>query len=302
MKKNIIFYVLLTTIGFCSASEHEIEDPLEDALLQALLDQQVTLDQQALLDEQALLQLQTDLGLNLPPQLQQPVIVTQPALQQPKQSVTNKNICPYCNKPFEASADLTRHILTHTGEKPWDCQICGKKFNQQNHLKTHHEKLHSKITDFVCTKGCPKTFFPTQATLTRHYTEDHGIVVRKEDHRIVVRKYVCTVNNCGKTYSQSSHLKKHIQAGKHNPCSFEGCNAICKSEAELAQHIKTHSQKNKAETEMDSNEEDTIDSNDEAGPADEKPTFECTICGKFFAKECNVTRHMKNIHKKIHHK
>ena len=45
--------------------------------------------------------------------------------------------CTICGKLFWSKADVRRHMVVHTGEKPYKCDLCGKRFNQKAHLKCH---------------------------------------------------------------------------------------------------------------------------------------------------------------------
>ncbi|XP_049300730.1 zinc finger protein 26-like isoform X1 [Anopheles funestus] len=48
--------------------------------------------------------------------------------------------CPYCPKSFKYSHHLRYHIRTHTGEKPYVCEICNDCFSQHIQWKRHMAK------------------------------------------------------------------------------------------------------------------------------------------------------------------
>lgn len=45
--------------------------------------------------------------------------------------------CPLCGKEFKLRSNLEGHIFTHTTEKPFNCNTCGRSFAQMGAMKLH---------------------------------------------------------------------------------------------------------------------------------------------------------------------
>ncbi|XP_047039621.1 zinc finger protein 44-like isoform X1 [Helicoverpa zea] len=52
-------------------------------------------------------------------------------------------ICPCCSKGFYFRSALLSHIRSHTGEKPFQCAQCSKRFAVQYTLRKHVQRRHS---------------------------------------------------------------------------------------------------------------------------------------------------------------
>ena len=138
---------------------------------------------------------------------------------------------PNCNKRYEAESKLIAHQRTHTGVRPFVCQICQKSFNEKGNLKTHL-KFHSEIRPFKCPL-CEKEY------KSRGHLKDHI-----EIQHYLIKKFKCQY--CDKSFGRISTLKAHIivhTKEKKFQCKFEGCGKRFTEKRNMEMHYARHLKK-----------------------------------------------------------
>ncbi|EHH53559.1 Zinc finger protein 509 [Macaca fascicularis] len=134
-------------------------------------------------------------------------------------------ICEICGKRFAASGDVQRHIIIHSGEKPHLCDICGRGFSNFSNLK-EHKKTHTADKVFTCDE-CGKSF-NMQRKLVKHRIRHTG-----------ERPYSCSA--CGKCFGGSGDLRRHVRTHTgEKPYTCEICNKCFTRSAVLRRHKKMH--------------------------------------------------------------
>merc|ERR1719273_3030642 len=82
-------------------------------------------------------------------------------------------VCGVCGKRFVCVTTMKRHLVTHTGEKPFCCKVCGKQYTQKGNLRVH-ERTHRNDRPFEC-NICKQKFYRKEP-MQKHQWRQHGIV------------------------------------------------------------------------------------------------------------------------------
>ncbi|XP_061182896.1 ras-responsive element-binding protein 1-like isoform X2 [Saccostrea echinata] len=60
---------------------------------------------------------------------------------------SKKRVCEICKKVCMKPSDLKRHMMSHTGERPFKCEVCGKPFRAKNSMMYHLKSAHGYMVE-----------------------------------------------------------------------------------------------------------------------------------------------------------
>lgn len=103
--------------------------------------------------------------------------------------------CNVCKKMFVRETQLKIHLRKHTGEMPYLCVICNKKFSTRQGQESHLKICAKEDPPYICAE-CDRGFY------TEHKLKLHLLVHSGK------KEFPCT--NCGKLFSRKDNLKAHM--------------------------------------------------------------------------------------------
>jgi hypothetical protein len=84
-----------------------------------------------------------------------------------KKESRRNDTCEFCGKVFKNCSNLTVHRRSHTGEKPYKCELCSYACAQSSKL-TRHMKTHGRLGKDVYRCRFCEMPFSVPSTLEKH--------------------------------------------------------------------------------------------------------------------------------------
>ncbi|XP_056136401.1 zinc finger protein 721-like [Lampris incognitus] len=175
--------------------------------------------------------------------------------------------CSTCGKVFSHNADLQRHLVIHSGKRPFKCLTCGRGFTQSGNLKTHMKVHRGEMPIVVQVQSSSKS---EETQVKTHVCGECGMDFPQkeqleEHHRIHKKPYACA--DCNKRFKNEYYFKLHkrIHSGD-SPFLCSECGKRFVTADTLKKHKFTHTgEKN----------------------------FRCDLCGRAFTQSSHLNMHLK---------
>ena len=157
-----------------------------------------------------------------------------------------------------------RHLIIHTGERPYKCQLCTTSYTLLQHLKRHMDHGHGPHSD----KKVKRKHKSKCSVCGKEFDSPHELRYHKKTHNLP-KPYKCEL--CEKKYTKYDDLKQHTLRSHNNTKCFE-C-GVCGLKVVYPSVLKRHMQTHQNEKQ-----------------------HSCDICGKRFVRRCQLTVHYSKHH------
>lgn len=205
-------------------------------------------------------------------------------------------------------------FFSFTGEKPFECDICKRRFREQSDLRKH-KKVHNNTSTArctVCNRNQPSSRHSTKCAscekqeTSKRYQEsiadDLGARTIDANNK---KAFVCKY--CDRAFGSSSNLKRHVMIHTgEKPFTCSDCKRPFREMSTLKKHMITHRKQNgfnsttsfKSMALTESGQSPSASTS--PPPPSSKPTTQfhkCPLCSTICRGTENLMNHITSIHR-----
>ncbi|KAJ8303600.1 hypothetical protein KUTeg_019996 [Tegillarca granosa] len=193
-------------------------------------------------------------------------------------------MCNYCNYTSPKRYLLTRHMKSHSEDRPHKCNICERCFKTMASLQ-NHVNTHTGTRPHKC-KQC-EAAFTTSGELVRHIRYKHTF---EKPHK-------CT--ECDYASVELSKLKRHMRSHTgERPYQCPHCQYASPDTYKLKRHMRIHTGEKPYECDV-CHAKFTQSNSLKAHKlihSGNKPVFQCELCPTTCGRKTDLKIHMQKLH------
>eukprot|EP00064_Thunnus_orientalis_P019763 superscaffoldBa00005096_g19891 len=234
--------------------------------------------------------------------------------QPPLESVTEGKICPICSRILPCTADIAKHLRSHTEERPFICITCEKGFKYKDTLKKHqiihgHEGIReeeSKTVEQILAEADTQNCSDSSSLDKKEENPDAPADTSEEPPSAAQQKAskkalkVCPV--CCRAFDSVKTLNRHIQCHTedrpyhcvHCKKRFKHMHGLKRHQIYAICHKKIARFAWKKEQRAGPSQSEVTSADTQQGPPLKIPVW-CSNCGKHFEYLSALKEHQENV-------
>ncbi|XP_055522416.1 zinc finger protein 429-like [Wyeomyia smithii] len=192
--------------------------------------------------------------------------------------------CPDCGKGFVYRYALVKHMTTHSNEREFECDICGKSYKTATNLYDHRKYHISGENKLHRCDNCGKGFVY------------HHLLLRHMRTHSDERRYRCDI--CSKDFKSASNLSEHMKYHTTREDELHRCDFCAKTfvyRSVLLNYMHAHSDERSRRCDICGKEYKSpagLNQHKKYHTSHENELHKCPICGKGFVHRRILVEHI----------